>query len=264
MTTQLLSASATVTANMHDFKVSCVHCRLRRNCFPVSLSGDEIEQLDSIISREIVLQPNQLFFRHGNKFESLYIVRTGALKAYNITPAGKEKIIGSHFPGQLLGLNGIFSDTYASSAVALETSTVCEIPYLALETLCAGNPRLQRLLFTLLSHELIRDQRLITLLGKHSAEQRVSAFLQGLVNSNIEIELSASYLRLPMRRVDIANHLGLTTETISRVLSRMEKIGVLQVDKREIAVVNAPALLDMSTREDFQASNECLPSTKSR
>lgn len=258
MTTQPLETSPAATATIHDFKVSCGHCRLKGKCFPVLLPSEDIEQLDSIINHENLLQPDQHLFRDGAKFESLYIVRTGALKAYNTTQAGKEQITGFYSPGHLLGLSGIAGDIYASSAVALETSAVCEIPYLRLETLCASNPGLQRLLFTLLSQEIIRDRQLITVLGKHSAEQRVSAFLQGLVNSNIETKLSASHLRLPMRRVDIANHLGLTIETISRVLSRMEKLGVLKVDNREIAVVNAPALLDMASLEDVEVLNERL------
>jgi CRP/FNR family transcriptional regulator len=249
LATKLLASSPTVTATIHDFKVSCGHCRLKRKCFPLWLSIDGIDELDSIISHEETLQPNQHLFRDGGKFESLYVVRTGAFKVYNTTQAGKEQITGFYFPGQVLGLNGIFGGMYESSAVALETSAICEIPYLPLETLCVGNPALQRLLFTLLSQEIVRAQQLVTLLGKRSAEQRVSFFLQELVNSNIEIKLSASHLRLTMRRVDIANHLGLTIETVSRVLSHMERIGVLQVDKREIAVVNAPVLLDMASLE---------------
>jgi len=258
MTTQPPEKSRTTTATIHDFKVSCGHCRLKNKCFPLSLSGEDIEQLDSIINHEKLLQPDQHLFRDGAKFVSLYLVRTGALKAYNTTQAGKEQITGFYSPGQLLGLNGISGNIHASSAVALETSAVCEIPYLELETLCAANPALQRLVFTLLSHQIIRDRQLITLIGKHSAEQRVSAFLQGLVNSNIETKLSASHLRLPMRRVDIANHLGLTIETISRVLSRMGKLGVLNVDNREITIVNAPALLGMASLEDLEAFNEPL------
>jgi CRP/FNR family transcriptional regulator, anaerobic regulatory protein len=256
MTTQLLETSPTFTATIHDFKVSCGHCKRKSKCLPLSLPDDEIEKLDSIISHEKLLQPKQHIFREGDKFKSLYIVRTGALKTYHATQAGQEQIYGFYFPGHLLGQNGIFDDMYTSSAVALGTSAVCEICYHSLEVLCAGNPDVQRLFFTLLSREIIRSQQLMMLLGKHSAEQRVSTFLQELVDSNIELKLSASYLRLPMRRVDIANYLGLSAETISRIFSHMEELGVLRVDSREIAILNAPALLDMASLEYFQVSND--------
>jgi CRP/FNR family transcriptional regulator len=103
-------------------------------------------------------------------------------------------------------------------------------------------PSLQRHLFQLMSREITEDQQLITLLSKNSADERVATLLLSISRRNARRQLSASQFRLPMSRVDIGNYLGLTVETISRVFSRMQKSGILQVDNKEIEILDQEAL----------------------
>lgn len=226
-----------------EFRVSCETCRLSRICLPLALNSNDLARLEDIIERSKPLQKGELLYREKAPFQSIYAVRSGALKGCRNASDGREQVTGFYLPGEILGMDGISDNRHASSALALETSAVCEIPFDSLAQLSAVMPGLQRHMFQLLSREITEDQLLITLLGKNTAEERLATLLLSISRRNARRHLSASQFRLPMSRVDIANYLGLTVETISRVFSRLQKHGVLRVDNKEIEILDAGALL---------------------
>tara|TARA_R110002124_G_scaffold94506_1_gene238581 strand:- start:678 stop:1505 length:828 start_codon:yes stop_codon:yes gene_type:complete len=222
----------------HDFKANCNNCRLSTICLPLALDSADIDQLDNIVQRNKPLQKGQHLYREGDDFQSVYAVRSGALKAYKTTDDGREQVTGFYFPGEILGMDGISKNSHASSAKTLETSAVCEIPFNSLSKLSSLMPSLQHHFFQLMSQRITEDQLLITLLSKNSADERVAALLLSISSRNARRKLSATHFRLPMSRVDIGNYLGLTVETISRVFSRMQKMDILRVDNKEIEILD--------------------------
>ena len=135
-------------------------------------------------------------------------------------------------------MDGIAHNHYTNSALAMETTAVCEIPFSNLQDLSIAIPSLQRHFFQLMSREITNDQSLITLLSKNTAEERVATLLLSISNRNMRRKLSGSRFRLPMSRADIGNYLGLTVETVSRVFSRFQKKDLLLVDKKEIEIID--------------------------
>lgn len=222
----------------HAYQVSCSNCRLSSICLPLALESDDVQQLDDIIQRSKPLQKGQHLYREGDEFQSVYAVRSGALKAYRTTDDGREQVTGFYFPGEILGMDGISKNTHASSAKTLETASVCEIPFASLSRLSALMPNLQRHFFQLMSREITEDQVLITLLSKNSADERIASLLLSISSRNARRKLSATHFRLPMSRVDIGNYLGLTVETVSRVLTRMQKLEIIRVDNKEIEILD--------------------------
>jgi CRP/FNR family transcriptional regulator, anaerobic regulatory protein len=240
------SGDSAIKTCTHDYQVTCGDCRLNSICLPIALESDDIQQLDDIIQRSKPLQKNQHLYREGDEFQSVFAVRSGTLKAYKTTDDGREQVTGFYFPGEILGMDGISNNTHASSAKALETAAICEIPFTSLEKLSALMPNLQRHFFQLMSHEITEDQQLITLLSKNSADERVAALMLSISGRNARRKLSATQFRLPMSRVDIGNYLGLTVETVSRVFSRMQKMEVLRVDNKEIEILDPQGLRSMA------------------
>lgn len=241
------SREAEVTTGCdHNFKVSCSTCRLNSICLPLALNHEDVVELDNIIQRSKPLQKSQHLYREGDTFQSVYAVRSGTLKAYRTTDDGREQVTGFYFPGEILGMDGISKNSHASSAKALETSAICEIPFLSLEKLSSALPQLQHHFFQLMSREITEDQQLITLLSKNSADERVAALMLSISARNARRHLSATHFRLPMSRVDIGNYLGLTVETVSRVFSRMQKMEILQVDNKEIEILDPDGLHRMA------------------
>ncbi|MCL4108936.1 UNVERIFIED_CONTAM: hypothetical protein GTU68_008131 [Idotea baltica] len=230
----------------HDDQISCGNCRLSTICLPLALEDEEVVRLDDIVQRGRPLQKNQHLYREDDSFKSVYAVRAGALKAYRTTDDGREQVTGFYFPGELLGMDGISEGVHASSAKALETSAVCEIPFDSLEKLSVLMPDLQHHFFQLMSRKITEDQLLITLLSKSSADERVASLMLSISTRNARRKLSATEFRLPMSRVDIGNYLGLTVETVSRVFSRMQKMKLLTADNKEICILDARGLQAMA------------------
>lgn len=230
----------------HNQAMSCGDCRMKALCLPLALEVEDIDKLDKIIQRGRPYQKDDHIYRSGDTFHSVYAVRSGAIKAFTVNDQGIEQVTGFYLPGEVFGMDGIAHTNHISSALALETSSVCEIPFHRLEELSTTLPSLQRHFFKLMSQEIANDQHLVTLLSKNSAEERVATLLISISARNAKRHLSDTRFRLPMSRADIGNYLGLTVETVSRVLSRFQKQQLLKVDKKEIELLDLDGLQELA------------------
>ena len=131
----------------HNKLTNCGDCRLNTLCLPIALDATEIDQLDEIVKRGRPLAKGEHLFRQAAPFDAVYAVRSGSFKAYATSDDGTEQVTGFYLPGEIMGLDGISNLSHCSSAVALETSTVCEIPFARLEELSVRLPALQRRFF---------------------------------------------------------------------------------------------------------------------
>ena len=136
--------------------------------------------------------------------------------------------------------------THPSFAQALETAMVCEIPFDILDDLAGKMPKLRQQIMRLMSSEIKNDQEMILLLSKMNAEERLAAFIYNLSKRYSARGFSAREFRLTMTRGDIGNYLGLTVETISRLLGRFQKIGMLSVQGKYITINNMPELAELA------------------
>lgn len=226
--------------------IHCQRCSISQLCIPLGLNSDELDRLDNIIERKKPIQKGQALFKAGDKLQSLYAIRAGTIKSYTITEQGDEQITGFHLAGDLIGFDAINSGLHPSFAQALETAMVCEIPYEVLDDLSGSLPRLRQQIMRLMSNEINGDQQLILLLSKKTAEERLATFLHTLSNRFSLRGFSPREFRLAMTRGDIGNYLGLTVETVSRLLGRFQKNQLIEVDGKYIRIVNLPALAELA------------------
>ena len=226
----------TFASTMQKFNLSCGDCRLKSICLPLSLKVEEIDKFNEIIQRERPIQKNAYLYRANDQFDSIFAVRSGFIKTTSITKDGIEQVTGFFVPGEILGMDGIGKGRYTNSAIALETASICEIPFSKLETLSATLPNLQHHFFQLMGKVIIQDQHLISLLSIKTADQRVATFLLCLSERFHRLRLSPTEFQLPMTRADIGSYLGLTIETVSRIFSGFQKQGLIDVNKREIKI----------------------------
>lgn len=216
----------------------CATCSLSDLCLPLAIAPGDLESVDSIIERGKPLHAGDHLYRSSEPFRAVYAVRSGALKIYTISSEGEEQVNGFHLPGEMVGLDGISTGTHVSSAVALDTTTVCAIPYGQLQDLAMKLPNLQGYFFRLLSREIVEDQHLAYLLSHKNAEQRIASLLWSISARHARRGLSATRYQLPMSRNDIANYLGLAVETVSRVFTRLQSQDVISVDNREVTLLD--------------------------
>lgn len=230
-------------------QTNCASCRLNSLCLPISLKLSDISRLDEIVQRGRPVQKGDHVYHAGDKFKSVYAVRSGAIKTVSVTRDGQEQVTGFYLPGEIIGMDGLATNQHSNAAIALETSAICEIPFSRLEDLSAQLPSLQRRFFQLMSKEIANDQQLITLLSKNSADERIAALLLSISARNHARGLSAEEFYLPMSRSDIGNFLGLTIETVSRVMGRIHKLGVIELDKKHVCIRDMDALRSLATPE---------------
>jgi CRP/FNR family transcriptional regulator len=240
-TLQIIGSDQTV-----KHSVSCSGCMLKGSCFPIALEMPSVAAFDAIVQRARPLQKDEFVYRQDQRFNTVYAVRSGAFKAYTVSESGEEQITGFYLPGEIFGVDGLSHDRYATSVVALETSSVCAIPFDRLQKLGATLPSVLRHMFQLMSHEIVAEQEMIMLLGKYTAERRVAALLERISQHHAKRKLSANKFRLPMSRTDIGCYLGLTVETTSRVFSRFQKIGLLTLENREVEIMSLEWLHELA------------------
>jgi CRP/FNR family transcriptional regulator len=211
-------------------------------CLPLGLDDAEINRLDQVINRRRRVAKDERLYKVGEPFRHLYAIRFGHFKTYQVNAAGEEQITGFQMAGELLGMDAISGDRHQCDAVALEDSEVCEVPFGRLEELFAQVPTLLRHFHRMMSQEITREQNVMLLLGNMRAEQRFAVFLTNLSARYAARGYAADRFALRMSREDIGNYLGLTIESISRLLSKFKKQGLLEVDKREVVLLDLPRL----------------------
>jgi len=222
--------------------VSCGDCRLSDLCLPITLNTAEISQLDNIVKRSRPLRKGEALFQQGDQFESVFAVRAGSFKSFQTSAEGNEQVTGLYLPGEILGMDGINSMQHSNSAVALETASVCEIPFNLLSELSVRIPSLQSRFFRLMGKEITKDQKMLTLLSSNTAEERVAALLLSISTRNHQRHLSATEFRLPVTRAEIGSYLGITLETVSRIFGRLQKQNIIQINNKDLTITDLDQL----------------------
>ncbi|MFC5474491.1 fumarate/nitrate reduction transcriptional regulator Fnr [Paraherbaspirillum soli] len=228
--------------NVSALKASCTGCSMHQLCLPMGLDDADINRLDQIIGRRRRVLRDENLYRMEDPFRNLYAIRFGHFKTYQLDQNGEQQITGFQMAGELLGMDAISADRHHCEAMALEDSEVCEIPFQRLEELFSHIPALLHHFHRIMSQEITREQNVMLLLGNMRAEQRFAVFLVNLSARYAARGYSPTSFQLRMSREDIGNYLGLTIESISRLLSRFKKQGWLKVDKREVQLLD-PAML---------------------
>lgn len=222
--------------NIDQLKVKCQECSLRELCFTHGMNDDELNHMDSIVEQIKPLHKNDFLYRDGDKASAIFAVRSGCVKTVTESANGDEQIVGFHLAGELLGLDGFADGVFTCNAVALETSSVCELPLLQLEALCSEMPGLQRQMRRIMGKEVNAEHQQMLLLGKMNSEERLASFLLSLSSRMVERHWKGSEFNLGMPRQDIANYLGMAVETVSRLFASFQNEGVIAVDRRHIKI----------------------------
>ncbi len=208
----------------------------------MGLDTADMDRLDQIIGRRRKVPRGGTLFRIGDPFASLFAIRLGHFKTFQVNPDGAEQITGFQMAGELLGMDAISTDRHHCNSIALEDSEVCEIPFGSLQQLLVDMPTLLRHFHRMMSQEITREQSVMLLLGNMQATQRFAAFLVNLSSRYEARGYSATTFQLRMTREEIGNYLGLTIESVSRLLSKFKKEGMLRVSNREIELLNSAML----------------------
>jgi len=205
----------------------CAACKVRHLAVCSVLNDNELGRLDAILTH-VNLLPGDTVFDEGEKAAHIFNVTTGTLKLYKLLPDGRRQVTGFLFAGDFVGLAD--SQEYVCSAEAVTGTTMCRFPRAKLETLLKEFPKMETRLLGMARNELAEAQEQILLLGRKSAKERIASFLLMLSTRAERRGQPGNPVSIPMSRNDIGDFLGLTTETVSRTLTRLKRSSIITID----------------------------------
>ena len=228
--------------NHDSIKVACSNCNVRELCMPIGLNAEELSRVDELVATRRTIRRGTSLFRNGEKFTSLFAIRTGFFKTCVTTEDGRDQVTGFQMAGEIIGLDGIVNDQHTCDAIALEDAEVCVLPFDRIEEISREVNALQHHVHKIMSREIVREHGVMLLLGSMRAEERLAAFLLNLVQRLQARGFSKSELVLRMTREEIGSYLGMKLETVSRAFSKFSDEGMVEVKQRRIHIRDAEAL----------------------
>jgi len=207
-------------------------------CLSEGVDAEIQLEIDQLAAVRIRLRKGETLFRTGDRFTSLFAIRSGSCKTVSLSEDGHDQVAGYHMPVEIIGTDGVGTDAHGCQAVALEDTEVCVLPFERLAALSRQDVRLQHNLHRLLSREIARERAVMLLLGTMHAEQRLAAFLLDLSQRYQARGYSSCEFVLRMTREEIGSYLGLKLETVSRLFSRFQREGLVQVQGRVVKLLD--------------------------
>lgn len=191
----------------------------------------------------IELRKGETLAHSGAPFHHLYLVAKGAFKSVQLGEDGRSQIVCFHWAHEFMGLGGFARHVQTTDLVALTTpSVVCEFPVNGHDALTQVHPALLGHLLGCVSESLAQAEHDQFMLGSLSATQKIACFFLRTQDKLLRAGLNPDVFELPMTREEIGSYLGLTMETVSRLLSHLRAQGVAEVDKKQVRILRDDVL----------------------
>ena len=220
--------------------LSCFSCNVKGGCLAERLTIAHNHSYQLVKNKKVFIKGKHIF-RGGDDTKAIYIISSGSVKSYMLMENGEEQVLNFYMSGDVFGLDALGSNRHVSSTVALENTTVCKMPLSGLQERALGPD-----FFKMISDNLLRDNNLVLMLARKDADGRLASFLVDMSKRIEKHGNPVDVIKLSMTRQDIANHLGLAIETVSRALRRFQDSGMLKVSRRKIKIYDFDCLLKIA------------------
>lgn len=217
----------------------CASCPTRVACIAAHLDGAKRELLPEYFHPAEPYQAGDYIYRAGDAADAQYHVRSGMFKTYAINPEGDEYVTGIYLPGDVLGQSQEHGQ-HADSAVALETASVCVLSEQSIGQ--CTEPEISLMLLRQIGEQALRGTLHQLNLKQTTAQARFAGFCLLFSRSLAALGRCGSHLPTPMSRTDIASYLGMTLESLSRVISKLNQMGVIRATRNHIEILQPETL----------------------
>jgi len=212
--------------------------------FGLSAGPDPLAKtiVERMLTTRIRFRKSDVLYHVGDGFDALYAIRFGSCKTVLLGKDGQDQVSGYYMAGEIIGIDGIASEFHDCQAIALEDMEVCRLAFDEIENLARWSDQFGHDLHKLLSQESARAHALILMRGTMRAEQRLACFLLELSQRYQARGYSSWEFVLRMTRQEIGSYLGVRLETVSRLFSRFQREGMIQVEGRNVKLLDRVAL----------------------
>ena len=213
----------------HGLKPSaepCAACAARVLSLCDAVDQQDLHRL-AALTKPRQVEAHRTFIVAGDPAEHLFNITEGVVKIYRLLPDGRQQVTGFLFKGDFLGLGP--ERTYAFSAEAVTRVRYCRFGRAALHRFMDDFPKVEKRLLAMTANELAASHEQMVLLGRKTAREKLASFLVMLSRRTARLGKREDVVALPMSRSDIADYLGLTVETVSRVFTQFKKDGLIEL-----------------------------------
>lgn len=238
-----------VVRTLAPVEVECVDCALDPMCLLLDYAEHGSGVPEGILLRRQAVATGERLYQEGQVFEWIYAVKSGSFKSFIAEPGGREGVVGFYFAGDLIGAEAIAEQRYPCGVRALEPSQVCMLRLEHLEQAGRSVEALQEALIKMLGMEIALSRRVTAALTGQSAEQRLAAFLLSVSERLKNRGFSSLTLTLRMSRSDIGSYLGLARETVSRLLMKFQRGGVILLRKKQLRLLDYQGLARIASHD---------------
>jgi CRP/FNR family transcriptional regulator, anaerobic regulatory protein len=227
------------------------------------LSPKEQDALEEISTTVVYPRSGARIYSEGDDARSAYAIGQGVVRIVRDAENGQRQILAFLTPGDLFGLPS--DGSYADTAETVSAVRLHRFPWQKLVERMMQDSELQRKLLVRVVYDLHQAQRWITILGQHSAAKRLAYVLLEFLRDPEFHNQHNGRLQLPINCSDLADYLGIARETVSRVMARLERDGVLRrLDSKTIQILNIAQLrkLQVARRRHFSVNKKGPSSLK--
>jgi len=223
-------------------RTSCKECTNRRHCIVSNIPPGELDEIQAA-GATVVFKPRQVIFSEGTPIAGLYQVCWGAVKLYHSDHSGRDHILRIVGPGTMLGeLPRDPRQTFSISAEAVAETQLLFLVRHAIEGFLGRYPTTALPIIAALSDELAASHGKVRDLALKGAESRLAGLLRDFAENDGPLS-SGKRIQLGHSRRDLAEMIGVSTETAIRLLGQLRRTGAIEVNRRELVVLDAEKLM---------------------
>lgn len=208
-----------------------------------NLSCEQLEEIVKEINHK-VYKKRDVIFSEGNAADSLYFVNEGKIKLYKYNKEGKEQILHILSDGDFFGELDLFTNAeYKFNAEAIENTKVCALTKEKFKIIVTQNPEIAIKMLQNIGERLAVIENLAQNLSTNDVDARIAYLLINLMDKYSEVVNGFKTIKLPISREDMANYIGVTRETISRKLKKLEYNEIIKIEgTKKIIVLDEQSL----------------------
>lgn len=205
------------------------------------------ERTESLCLLNMVdFERKQPVFIEGDAAHLVYLVRSGLIKVFKNTAQNRTQIINVVGPGEIVGIESLFSPYYNATAVPLTKSEICYCQSVQFHTLIEKRPSVAVRVIGLLHNDLARIHAFLCDLGTKKAISRVASCLLFFKEKQTSDHTTRTF-QLPVMRNEMSELLGISPETISRQLRSLVTDGIIDVDNKRVLIKDLKGLVQIAT-----------------
>ncbi len=225
---------------------NCQDCIIRDVTIFAGLGAEELESISRLICLSRY-RKHQVLFLEDNPAHTVFIIKSGMIKISKSLEDGREQLLRVLRSGDILGFEAIYEDSYSATAETLSEGELCCLNKDRFLHLLEANARISFKMMKALGKELEEAKSRIRDLGLKNAQERMATFLLSQVSPADKSRGKEKKLTLGLSRQEISEMIGLSQETVSRILSEFKKDKLIKTNRKEIVILNLDRLTSLSS-----------------